>query len=66
MAQKIGPGRRWRQQRLSAKCRDSANGSANRLGSRAIQGYLLVQTDGHSMTIRVSYRAWSPERAPLS
>ncbi len=26
-------------------------------------GYLLVQTDGHSMTIRVSYRAWTPERA---
>jgi succinoglycan biosynthesis transport protein ExoP len=26
-------------------------------------GYLLVQTDGHSMTIRVTYRAWTPERA---
>jgi polysaccharide biosynthesis transport protein len=26
-------------------------------------GYLLVQTDGRSMTIRVSYRAWTPERA---
>jgi succinoglycan biosynthesis transport protein ExoP len=25
--------------------------------------YLLVQTDGRSMTIRVSYRAWTPERA---
>ncbi len=27
------------------------------------KGYLLVQTDGRSMTIGVSYRAWSPERA---
>src|SRR5713101_9372523 len=26
-------------------------------------GYLLVQTYGHSMTIRVSYRAWTRERA---
>jgi len=26
-------------------------------------GYLLVGTDGHSMTIRVAYRAWTPERA---
>ena len=26
-------------------------------------GYLGVQTDGRSMTIRVSYRAWTPERA---
>jgi succinoglycan biosynthesis transport protein ExoP len=26
-------------------------------------GYLTVETDGHSMTIRVSYRAWTPERA---
>src|SRR3984893_10279446 len=26
-------------------------------------GYLVVQTDGRSMTIRVSYRAWTPERA---
>ena len=26
-------------------------------------GFLIVQTDGHSMTIRVSYRAWTPERA---
>ena len=26
-------------------------------------GYLTVATDGHSMTIRVSYRAWTPERA---
>jgi polysaccharide biosynthesis transport protein len=25
--------------------------------------YLGVGTDGHSMTIRVSYRAWTPERA---
>jgi succinoglycan biosynthesis transport protein ExoP len=25
--------------------------------------YLVVQTDGHSMTIRVSFRAWTPERA---
>ena len=25
--------------------------------------YLLVGTDGRSMTIRVSYRAWTPERA---
>src|SRR5207237_956762 len=25
--------------------------------------YLGVQTDGRSMTIRVSYRAWTPERA---
>jgi uncharacterized protein involved in exopolysaccharide biosynthesis len=25
--------------------------------------YLAVQTDGHSMSIRVSYRAWTPERA---
>ena len=25
--------------------------------------YLNVQTDSHSMTIRVSYRAWTPERA---
>jgi polysaccharide biosynthesis transport protein len=25
--------------------------------------YLGVQTDGHSMTIRVSYQAWTPERA---
>jgi uncharacterized protein involved in exopolysaccharide biosynthesis/MinD-like ATPase involved in chromosome partitioning or flagellar assembly len=25
--------------------------------------YLGVQTDGHSITIRVSYRAWTPERA---
>jgi succinoglycan biosynthesis transport protein ExoP len=25
--------------------------------------YLLVDTDGQSMTIRVSYRAWTPERA---
>jgi uncharacterized protein involved in exopolysaccharide biosynthesis/Mrp family chromosome partitioning ATPase len=25
--------------------------------------YLYVETDGHSMTIRVSYRAWTPERA---
>src|SRR5712692_5654646 len=25
--------------------------------------YLLVETDGQSMTIRVSYRAWTPERA---
>jgi polysaccharide biosynthesis transport protein len=29
----------------------------------AYRSYLLVQTDGHSMTIRVSYRAWTPERA---
>ena len=27
------------------------------------KGYLDVQTDGHSMTLRVSYRAWTPERA---
>jgi succinoglycan biosynthesis transport protein ExoP len=26
-------------------------------------GYLVVDTDGRSMTIRVSYRAWTPERA---
>jgi len=26
-------------------------------------GYLMVDTDGRSMTIRVSYRAWTPERA---
>jgi succinoglycan biosynthesis transport protein ExoP len=26
-------------------------------------GYLAVQTDGRSMTIHVSYRAWTPERA---
>jgi uncharacterized protein involved in exopolysaccharide biosynthesis/Mrp family chromosome partitioning ATPase len=26
-------------------------------------GFLTVGTDGHSMTIRVSYRAWTPERA---
>ena len=26
-------------------------------------GYLTVSNDGHSMTIRVSYRAWTPERA---
>jgi uncharacterized protein involved in exopolysaccharide biosynthesis/Mrp family chromosome partitioning ATPase len=26
-------------------------------------GFLAVGTDGHSMTIRVSYRAWTPERA---
>jgi uncharacterized protein involved in exopolysaccharide biosynthesis/Mrp family chromosome partitioning ATPase len=26
-------------------------------------GFLTVATDGHSMTIRVSYRAWTPERA---
>lgn len=26
-------------------------------------GYLVVQTDGHSMTIQASYRAWTPERA---
>jgi uncharacterized protein involved in exopolysaccharide biosynthesis/Mrp family chromosome partitioning ATPase len=26
-------------------------------------GYLSVGTDGHSMTINVSYRAWTPERA---
>ena len=26
-------------------------------------GYLTVGTDGHSMTIRVSYLAWTPERA---
>jgi polysaccharide biosynthesis transport protein len=25
--------------------------------------YLAVQTDGHSMTIHVSYQAWTPERA---
>jgi uncharacterized protein involved in exopolysaccharide biosynthesis/MinD-like ATPase involved in chromosome partitioning or flagellar assembly len=25
--------------------------------------YSVIQTDGHSMTIRVSYRAWTPERA---
>ena len=25
--------------------------------------FLSVKTDGHSMTIRVSYRAWTPERA---
>jgi uncharacterized protein involved in exopolysaccharide biosynthesis/Mrp family chromosome partitioning ATPase len=29
----------------------------------AYAGYLLVETDGRSMTIRVSYRAWTPERA---
>lgn len=27
--------------------------------------YLLVSTDGKSMTIRVSFRAWTPERAAL-
>ena len=27
--------------------------------------YLLVGTDGKSMTIRVSYRAWTPERAAM-
>jgi len=26
-------------------------------------GYLTVTTDGHSNTIRVSYRAWTPQRA---
>src|SRR5262249_18500970 len=26
-------------------------------------GYLAVLTDGRSMTIRVSYKAWTPERA---
>src|SRR5689334_7289209 len=26
-------------------------------------GFLAVGTDGHSMTIRVSFRAWTPERA---
>jgi uncharacterized protein involved in exopolysaccharide biosynthesis/Mrp family chromosome partitioning ATPase len=28
-------------------------------------GYLNVSTDLHSMTIRVSYRAWTPERAAV-
>ena len=27
------------------------------------QGHLVVINDGHSMTIRVSYQAWTPERA---
>jgi uncharacterized protein involved in exopolysaccharide biosynthesis/Mrp family chromosome partitioning ATPase len=31
----------------------------------AYKGYLLVQTDGHSMTIHVSYRARTPERAAV-
>lgn len=26
-------------------------------------GFLTIGTDGHSMTIRVSYRAWTPDRA---
>jgi uncharacterized protein involved in exopolysaccharide biosynthesis/Mrp family chromosome partitioning ATPase len=29
----------------------------------AYKGFLLVQTDGHSMTIRISYLALTPERA---
>jgi uncharacterized protein involved in exopolysaccharide biosynthesis/Mrp family chromosome partitioning ATPase len=29
----------------------------------AYKSYLVAQTDGRSMTIRVSYRAWTPERA---
>jgi uncharacterized protein involved in exopolysaccharide biosynthesis len=28
-------------------------------------GFLTVATDGHSMTIRLSYRAWTPERAAV-
>jgi polysaccharide biosynthesis transport protein len=31
--------------------------------AEAYKGYLGVDTDGHSMTIRVSFRAWTPERA---
>jgi succinoglycan biosynthesis transport protein ExoP len=27
------------------------------------RGYLVVKTDGNSMTIRASYRAWTPDRA---